>query len=125
MSESKIEEGGTPPDKKEKIKTHEHPKFGKGKHKVNPDAVNHEFRRKLWDGQIPVKISVFYKEVSTNKRVRTLYMMVPRLNYFTFILDNVKACFDEYVPFDLIDNFKDMWFEYNNSALKWDVPIGV
>ena len=31
---------------------HEHdPKlFGKGKHRVNPDAVNHEFRRKLWDG---------------------------------------------------------------------------
>lgn len=52
-------------------------------------------------------------------------MMVPRLNYFTFILDNVKACFDEYVPFDLIDNFKDMWFEYNNTALRWDVPIGV
>jgi len=29
---------------------HEHPNFGKGKHRVNPDAVNHEFRRKLWDG---------------------------------------------------------------------------
>lgn len=30
--------------------THEHPNFGKGKHRVNPDAVNHEFRRKLWEG---------------------------------------------------------------------------
>lgn len=50
MSESKLEEGDASPLKQEKIKTREHPMFGKGKHKVNPDAVNHEFRRKLWDG---------------------------------------------------------------------------
>lgn len=39
---------------------HEHGHFGKGKHRVNPDAVNHEFRRKLWEGQIPVKVTLHY-----------------------------------------------------------------
>jgi len=79
--------------------------FGKGKHRIHSDAVNHEFRRKLWDGQLPLKINVHYKEVSTSKRVRSLYVMVPRLNYFTFILERVKAAFDEYVSSDLVDNF--------------------
>ena len=45
----------------------EHPNFGKGKHRVNPDAVNHDLRRKIWDGQIPVKINLHNKEISTNK----------------------------------------------------------
>jgi len=35
---------------KEKINTHEHPLFGRGKHRIHTDAVNHEMRRKLWDG---------------------------------------------------------------------------
>ena len=52
-------------------------------------------------------------------------MMVPRLNYFTFILEKVKASFDEYVPSDLIDSFDAMWFSYEGRPLKWDVPIGV
>jgi hypothetical protein len=51
--------------------------------------------------------------------------MVPRLNYLTFILEKVKDNFDEYVPTDLIDNFEEMWFEFDKSSLRWDVPIGV
>ena len=30
--------------------TQEHPNFGRGRHRVNANAVNHELRRKLWDG---------------------------------------------------------------------------
>ena len=52
-------------------------------------------------------------------------MMVPRLNYFTFILEKVKSAFDEFVPSDLIDAYDGMWFEYNGQQLKWDVPLGV
>ena len=36
-----------------KVKTKEHPNkylSGKGNHRVNPYAVNHELRKKLWDG---------------------------------------------------------------------------
>jgi hypothetical protein len=28
----------------------QHPNFGRGKFKVNFDAVNHDIRKKLWDG---------------------------------------------------------------------------
>jgi len=72
-----------------------------------------------------MKINVHYKEVSTSKRIRSMYIMVPRLNYFTYILERVKASFDDFVASDLVDNYEEMWFEYNGCALKWDVPIGV
>ena len=35
---------------KGQINTHEHPNFGRGRHRVNNRAVNHEFRRELWGG---------------------------------------------------------------------------
>ena len=71
---------------KEKINTHEHPLFGKGKFRIQPDAVNHELRRKLWDGQLPLKIDLNEREVSTTKELRSMYLMVPRLNYLPFVL---------------------------------------
>jgi hypothetical protein len=53
-------------------------------------------------------------------------MMVPRMNYFTYLLERIKPVFDDYVPLESIDNFSSMYFETNNRIpLKWDIPIGV
>ena len=51
--------------------------------------------------------------------------MAPRENYLFYILNEVKNMFDEYAPQDKIDSYKEMWFEFNQQALKWGVPIGV
>jgi hypothetical protein len=110
---------------KDKINTQKHPVFGKGKYRIQQDAVNHELRRKLWEGQLPIKVDIYDKEISTSKEKKSLYLMVPRLNYFTFILQIVKDHFDSYVSPDLVENYHDMWFEYKRSSLRWDVPIGV
>jgi len=108
-----------------KDKTREHPNFARGKHKVNFDAVNHDFRKKLWDGQLPVKITLGRNDISVAKEPKPLYVMLPRLNYFTYILEKVKTVYDEYVSIDCVDNFQDMWFDFNGQALRWEVPIGV
>ena len=105
--------------------TQEHPNFGKGKHRVNPDAVNHEFRRKLWDGYIPVKVTLYYKEITTTRIVRGLYILLPRANYFTHILLRVKTYFDDFVSPEYIHNVGEMWFEFNGQPLKWNIPVGV
>lgn len=53
-------------------------------------------------------------------------MMVPRMNYLTYLLERIKPVFDDYVPLESIDNFSSMYFETNNRIpLKWDIPIGV
>lgn len=45
--------------------------------------------------------------------------MAPRENYFFYILTEVKALFDAYGPSDKIEAYDEMWFEFNNNALKW------
>jgi hypothetical protein len=51
--------------------------------------------------------------------------MAPRENYLFYILTEVKWLFDSYAPADKIDSYDEMWFEFNNTPLKWNVPIGV
>jgi hypothetical protein len=51
--------------------------------------------------------------------------MAPRENYFFYLLAEVKSLFDAYGPSDKLDSYDEMWFEYNNTTLKWNVPIGV
>ena len=51
--------------------------------------------------------------------------MAPRENYLFYILIDVKSLFDQYAPPDLIDNYKSMWFEYDQKPPKWNLPIGV
>lgn len=62
---------------------------------------------------MPVKITLSRGDIGVQKEPKTLYIMLPRLNYFVVILEKVKTVFDEYVSADCIDNFSDMWFEYN------------
>ena len=87
--------------------------------------MNHDFRKKLWDGQLPVKITLSRADITTGKVPKPLYVMLPRLNYFTFILDKVKTVYDEYVSIDCMDSFNEMWFECNDKPMRWEVPIGV
>ena len=51
--------------------------------------------------------------------------MAPRENYFFYILNEVKWMFDSYAPADCLEAFDQMWFDFNNTPLKWNVPIGV
>ena len=105
---------------------HEHPNFGKGKHRLNPDAVNHDFRKKLWEGKIPVKVSLYYKECThKNSNIRSMYLLAPRTNYMVYILGKVKSYFDDFVDPENIKNYDDMWFEYNGKPLNWVIPVGV
>lgn len=52
--------------------------------------VSMEIRKKLWDGQIPLKITLDVNDVNHMQRPRSLYVMAPRLNYLFFILNEVK-----------------------------------
>lgn len=52
--------------------------------------VSMEIRKKLWEGQIPLKISLDVNDVNHMQKPRSLYVMAPRLNYLFYILNEVK-----------------------------------
>ena len=45
--------------------------------------------------------------------------MAPRENYFFYILSEVKSLFDSYAPQEKLEAYDEMWFEFNNTPLKW------
>ncbi len=45
--------------------------------------------------------------------------MAPRENYFFYILTEVKWLFDSYALSDKMESYDEMWFEFNNTPLKW------
>jgi len=51
--------------------------------------------------------------------------MAPRENYFYFLLDEIKAMFDAHAPPEKVESYEEMWFEFNGTPLKWNMPIGV
>ena len=89
------------------------------------DAVNTELRRRLWEGLLPVKVDLAMSDLNSLEPPRSLYIMAPRENYFFYLLSEVKNLFDSYGPSDKLDSYDEMWFEFNNTPLKWNVPIGV
>jgi hypothetical protein len=54
---------------------------------------------------LPVKINLSKKDICVAKAPKAIYMMIPRLNYFTYVLEKVKAVFDDYVSTDSLDCF--------------------
>jgi len=88
--------------------------------------VNMELRKKLWEGQIPLKITLDLNDINHMSRPKSLYIMAPRLNYLFYILDEVKQTFDEYGPADKLEAYNEMWFEGpNRKPLRWSLPLGV
>lgn len=92
---------------------------------MNPDAVNHRLRREMWEGQLPAVIKLSKQDLAVPQEPMVQYCMLFRLNYFTSILEKVKACFDDFVEEKHQEDFSTMWFEFNGQPLAWDVPIGV
>jgi hypothetical protein len=72
-----------------------------------------------------VKVDLAMSDLNQLEAPRSLYIMAPRENYFFFILTEVKQLFDSYGPSDKIESYDEMYFEFNNQALRWNVPIGV
>lgn len=51
MEDKQIAEKGAADDEAKVVGVgQQHANFGKGKHSVNPDAVNHRLRREMWEG---------------------------------------------------------------------------
>ena len=97
----------------------------RSKYIIEDSIINHELRRKLWDGMLPLKIEMSIDDLLQTKMPSALYIMAPRENYLYYLLEEVKAMFDSHAPPDKIDCYDEMWFSFNGKPLKWTQAIGV
>jgi len=70
----------------------------RGRFQPDETLLSTEIRRKLWDGQIALKIDLAVDDCISIERPRSLYIMAPRENYLFYILTDVKSLFDQYAP---------------------------
>ena len=48
----------------------------RSKYKIDDNILNHELRRKLWDGQLPLKIDLSINDVFSIKMPPALYVRI-------------------------------------------------
>jgi len=81
-----------------------------------------DIRRQIWQGSIPIVFNIASHEVTSLQAPHPLYVMVPRHSYLTLYIDVVREHFE---PFVSNFNKDDVWVEYENIPLKWNIPLGV
>ena len=79
----------------------------------------------MWDGQLPAVICLNKADLSVNQKPMVFYCMLYRVNYLTHVLEKVKAYFDDFVAEGSREDFANMWFDFDDKPLHWEVPIGV
>jgi hypothetical protein len=50
------------------------PVYTRSKYKIDDSVLNHELRRKLWDGMLPIKIELSINDTLSIKRPSALYV---------------------------------------------------
>ena len=53
-------------------------------------AEDREIRREIWEGRIPVCISLATEDCNTLSAPDPYYLLVPRISYFPLVLDKVR-----------------------------------
>lgn len=75
-------------------------------------------------GRIPVSFDMHDSEVTSMQRPAMYFCMAPRTSYLPLVSSLAKEAFQEHAP-DIGGSVSEIWFEYDNRALRWNLPIGV
>ena len=81
-------------------------------------SEDREVLRGVWDGKLPVSITMAPEEVDMVSQPERCLLMVPRVAYLPLLVEKVKKHFSRYLTSDK-SNLGDTWFEYNSSPIKW------
>ena len=82
-------------------------------------------RKELWDGSIPIRLSLAQEDVSTFESPLPFYIQTSRMGYLSLDLAPARAYFQPYATSLAGATDEDMWVEYDSVPLKWHIPTGV
>jgi autophagy-related protein 5 len=87
-------------------------------------AEDREVLREVWDGRVPVSFTLSSDEVVSMQQPDPYYVMVPRVSYFSLVLDKVTKHFSKYLA-ENKQNSNDIWLDFDGQPVKWNYPIGL
>eukprot|EP00434_Breviolum_minutum_P006972 symbB.v1.2.006152.t1/scaffold360.1/size220131/6 len=82
-----------------------------------------ETRRQLCGGKLLLRIWLAPDEVASLNEPDPLFSLVPRVAYLPFLFSDVLEHFKKSIS--RMGQPYELWFDYNNIALKWHFPVGV
>lgn len=85
------------------------------------DAIDEKAEQEMWEARIPVIFNLAPHEVTTMEPPLSYCVLLPRMSYLPLVTKRVRDHFLPSAP--AIED--EMWFEFNSTPLKWDLPIGV
>ena len=75
----------------------------------------------VWDGAIPVCLSLDEHEVASPLAPPPMFVLVPRVAYLPQLRDAAFAHFRDVLP----PGDDELWFDAGGVPLKWQLPCGV
>ncbi|KAL4491839.1 hypothetical protein ABPG72_006094 [Tetrahymena utriculariae] len=82
-----------------------------------------EIRSLIWQNKIPVKIKLDPDQNSNNEEPFPLYMFFQRVHLPVFYYEQIHEYFEKFAP--VPRNQDDIWLEWNNKPIAWNLPFGV
>lgn len=82
--------------------------------------MDHKARRQIWDGKVGLVFKLASNEITSMEPPLPFMMMVSRMSYLPLVSE-VREHFFEHV----CAREDEMWFDYRNTPLRWDIPVGV
>jgi len=82
--------------------------------------MDEKTQKLIWQGQIPVMFMLSEREVTSMAPPMALCMLLSRMTYLPLVTQDVRTHF---LP-SAIAMEDEMWFDYKDSPLRWNIPIG-
>eukprot|EP00747_Dinoflagellata_sp_TGD_P058011 gnl/TRDRNA2_/TRDRNA2_150919_c0_seq2.p1 gnl/TRDRNA2_/TRDRNA2_150919_c0~~gnl/TRDRNA2_/TRDRNA2_150919_c0_seq2.p1 ORF type:complete len:332 (-),score=54.07 gnl/TRDRNA2_/TRDRNA2_150919_c0_seq2:119-1114(-) len=86
--------------------------------------VEEDARRRLRKGKVLLRIRLAGNEIASLKEPSPLFSLQPRVAYLPFLYNDVYEHFKSCLPPRMGQSY-EIWFDYNDIALKWHYPLGV
>lgn len=81
-----------------------------------------ETRRNIFNMKINIKINLFENDLEGYNKSPVFYITIPLYSYLYSYIPEINNFFYNYVQ---KITKHEIWFEYKNIPLKWNIPIGV
>ncbi|EDN11431.1 autophagy protein 5 [Histoplasma capsulatum] len=91
---------------------------------ASPTPAPSAIQRRVWEGRIPLEITLSPAECRTYDKADPYLICYPRVSYLPFLLPRLRAFFATSL-IDIEAQDYQGWFSFEGVPLKWHYPLGL